>query len=331
MGVRGLTTFIAKNQENYFKKHKLRDSYVVIDAHSLCAQLYKFYAKSNDCFGGDYDKYGRVIETFFSLLKQCNVTPIVIFDGGYEKRKLRTVFHRLKAKIKAVKSVNPVTNETVFPLFVREVLKDTVLKLNILTARCEFEADFEIACIARQLNCPVISYDSDFYIFDVLYIPFPTMDFHVTKIKDGGTPYYIACKIYKIDNFLKQFGGLDKSRIPLMATLLGNDYITKGRFKTFYAHLRLSKKKVGEKGDLQRQITAVIKWLQEETYESAVRKVLGRLKKKPRSHVARQIKKVTQGYICTESEILKFLKVIIYIVLIIFFRQECRVHLRILT
>lgn len=310
MGVRGLTTFIAKNQETYFQNYKLCDCYVVLDAHSICAQIYKFYSKSNDCFGGDYDKYGRVIENFFEMLKQCNVTPIVVFDGGYEKRKLRTVYTRLKTKIRCVRKVNPVNGgETMFPLFVREVFKDVVLKLGVPVARCDFEADFEIACIARQLGCPVVSYDSDFYVFDVLYIPFPTMEFHVTKNKEatGVVTYFMKCKIYRIENFLKQYGGLEKCQLPLMAAVLGNDYISKGRFKNFYSQLKVSRKKTGERGDQQRQITAVVKWLQRETYESALCKILGKIKKRRRHFIACQIKKITKGYITTESEILDFL------------------------
>lgn len=33
--------------------------------------------------------------------------------------------------------------------------------------QCPFEADREIACLALQWNCPVLTNDSDFYIFDL--------------------------------------------------------------------------------------------------------------------------------------------------------------------
>lgn len=53
--------------------------------------------------------------------------------------------------------------------------------LGIMHVQCDFEADNEIAAIARQLKCPVLSYDSDFYIYDVLYIPFSSVKLEPVK------------------------------------------------------------------------------------------------------------------------------------------------------
>lgn len=308
MGVRGLTTYIERNKHKYLKKHNLRDCQLVIDGNSLCAQLYKYNSKCNDVFGGDYDKFAKCIETFFSMLKQCNVTPVVIFDGGYEVKKIRTVNGRLQNKLKLIRNMNPVCADsaTIFPLFLREAFKDTLVRLNIPFVRCDYEADLEIACVARQLGCPVLSYDSDFYIFDCLYIPFTSMDFHVTRITDGqGSKYCICCNLYDIEIFLKQHR-IQKPLLPIMATLLGNDYVKKSVFAKFYNHLKLPKKN-GTRTPQYRTIVALINWLQNETYDTAVKKVLGRVKRQQRYKLGKILLKISQGYFASNSETLEYL------------------------
>lgn len=54
MGVRGLTTFIAKNAERYLEPHELHDTSLVIDGDNLCSQLYKHVDKGLSAFGGQY-------------------------------------------------------------------------------------------------------------------------------------------------------------------------------------------------------------------------------------------------------------------------------------
>ncbi|KAK4880133.1 hypothetical protein RN001_008279 [Aquatica leii] len=303
MGVRGLTTFIANRSDAYLRKYKLHDTYLVIDGNSLAANLYQTNRTRNDCFGGDYDKYEKTICKFFDILLQCNITPLIILDGAYEKKKLRTVFERLRNKVKTFEKINS-TNQTyhkVFPLFVRELFVEVVLRLGIKVIRCDFEADYELACLARTLNCPVLSYDSDFFVYDVLYIPYVTLELVPHQLTNG---FYLPCQLYEMEYFLKAYGGLNKSVVPLLAVLLGNDYINKNVFKDFYASLKLTKRKRLQNA-AQRSISSVIKWLQNETYDSAIIKVLSKLPENKKQKAARSIKLVVEGYMCKKSDLLK--------------------------
>lgn len=306
MGVKGLSTFIARNANEYFKAYQLHDTYLLIDGLCLACHLYKWHSKCNDCFGGDYDKYAHTVYKFFHILQECNVIPIVIFDGGYEDRKLNTVCDRMRERVRLGKNLNAVTEGglNMFPLFVRELFKDIVLRLNVKAVKCDFEGDYEIACVAKTLGCPAMSYDSDFYLFDVEYIPFSTVELQVCTNKEKVK--YIPCKIYSIEKFLNSFGGLSKNNLPLLGVLLGNDYIKQSTFSKFYEHIKLAKRK-GVRSDQQRKIFAIIHWLKHETFESAVTKILGRLKATNRKSVARRIKQIAKGYVCTESEIIDYL------------------------
>ncbi|RZC38255.1 XPG I 2 domain containing protein [Asbolus verrucosus] len=273
MGVRGLTTFIANRSSQYLERHELHDCYLVVDGNSIASQLYRWHCRCNDCFGGDYDKYANVINSFVELLFDCGITPLVIFDGAYEKRKLKTVFSRMKNKLSAARDINSVTEGSVpvFPLFLREVFVDILLKLRVKCVRCDFEGDGDAAFLAKNLNCPLLSYDSDFYIFDVVYIPFSNMDLRLRKKKDVN---YIACEVYKVDKFLSSFGGLDK--------------------------LKIQKSKDNEQ---QRMIKSVIMWLKNETPESALRKILGRYKLQRRKKLADKIQLAIEGYQCVNTQI----------------------------
>ncbi|CAK1549623.1 unnamed protein product [Leptosia nina] len=307
MGVRGLTTYINHNSNVFMKDHNLHDTNLVIDGHSLCAQLYR----SLNCFsafGGDYDKFANYMKTFFKNLKKCNITSYVIFDGSYEKRKLKTAHNRLRSKIYGAAKLDPVTQGTIqlFPLLLRDLFKGVLNEINVLYTVCEFEADDEIAALARCLNCPVLSYDSDFYIYNVLYIPFNTVELKPVQIKQGDQKIYVIhCQIYKVEFLTEHFGGINKELLPLLATLLGNDFVEKKVFSKFFSQLKMPKSK--NKNEQQRCIHGLFIWLQNESLESAISKIIGRLKKREKEKVFEIIKKSINGYHKKDCRSLKYL------------------------
>ncbi|XP_063358691.1 protein asteroid-like [Cydia amplana] len=299
MGVRGLTTYINYNQNAFLRDHHLHDTNLVVDGHSLCAQLYRLL-NSFSAFGGDYDKFAACVKTFFKNLRKCNITPYVIFDGAYERRKLKTAYSRLKARIRGGSQLDPVTQSSLqlFPILLRDTFRDVLVEMDIAYTVCEFEADDEIAAMARHLGCPVLSYDSDFFIYNVLYIPFNTVELKPTPIgtkENGEKIYALECKMYKVEYMLKHFGGLEDELLPLLATLLGNDYVQKRVFNKFFSQLKLPKSKK-KKNEQQRCIHGLFKWLQNETLESAIVKILGRMKKNQKDRVFATIKRSIEGY-----------------------------------
>jgi hypothetical protein len=276
MGVRGLTSYIAQHSDQYLEPYELKDCFIVIDGNSLASQLYSWVSNCSCAFGGDYDKYASCVRHFFSLLEICHVTSFVIFDGGYEARKLPTVQTRLKDKLSTAKIVTPVTQSKFkcFPLLMNEVFRNVLTSMEIPFAQCDFEADAEIATIARRLGCPVLSYDSDFYVYDVLYIPFSTVILKPEQHESVQEKYvrnHIDCQIYNRDKFLDAFGGLDKSLLPVVSALLGNDYIEHKVFENFLSQIKLPKTCSVSK--TQRQIVGLFRWLKKETVETAVGKV----------------------------------------------------------
>lgn len=51
----------------------------------------------------------------------------------------------------------------VMPIITRDTFIAVLMEITIPFVVCDFEADIEIANLANQFNCPVLSDDSDFY------------------------------------------------------------------------------------------------------------------------------------------------------------------------
>lgn len=320
---------------------ELHDCNLVIDGDSLSSNLYKWVSNCNSAFGGNYDQYYRTVCNFFEMLRQCNVVAYVLLDGGYKPKKLNTVRQRLRAKIGAIKYLNPFNAKPMFPIMMREVFIEALEHCGVPFMRCLFEADDEVAALARRLQCPVLSYDSDFYIHNVMYIPSVTLSFRVfrrniptnmgkgrqrqrkemvqqilengdsCKFKtkkveeDQASPekvsyYYMDCALYRIKNLVRD-RQLRAEMLPLFAVLLGNDYISSSLFRKFYSNV--SMKRTGKNNTPQgKRIVAILRWLQTETRESAIAKIIGHVEKEKKQWLQQQMGIAMDGYSQEHSE-----------------------------
>lgn len=82
-------------------------------------------------------------------------------------KKFSTIRQRLQSKIKEANNLSHGRRGSVLPILTRDLFIQVLIQREIPLFQCPFEADKEIACLAHQWNCPVLSNDSDFYIFDL--------------------------------------------------------------------------------------------------------------------------------------------------------------------
>lgn len=334
MGVRGLTTFIANNADQYLVPFELHDCKLVVDGDSLSSNLYASTSKHSSAYGGNYDQFYRTVCTFFRMLRQCNVEPFVLLDGGYQPKKMSTVRNRLRSKIGAIKHLNPFDTKPIFPLLMRHVFIEALCDCDVRFMQCLFEADDEVAALARRLKCPVLSYDSDYYIHNVEYIPTVTLDFRVFRRnipsisgrksqrsqkvmemssggdlrefkanklpedetnKSNGFYFFMLCSIYRMEHFTRVRQIRDEL-VPLLAVLLGNDYINRSLFRKFYENVSL--KNTGKKNTLQvKRIIALLRWFRNETLESALAKIIGHIEKDKKTWLKQTIETTMNGYL----------------------------------
>lgn len=302
--VRGITNFV-QSAGNLLRPHKLQNTYLVIDGKNISFQLHLNHSKGQEFFGGDYDSYARHVTEFFEALLKCNITPIVVFDGNNEEKKLNTNFDRYEKRLRAAASYTPALagpgDSAVFPLFLRTVFTDVINKLDILVYRCEFAADNDIANLAKELNCPILSQDSDYYIYDVLYLPYNS--FNATPIKNNSTlEYYLHCDLYSCKYFLNSYPGLRWEHMTILATVSGNDYIESEEFETFYNKL------CKQRGRAAR-MKNVINFLKNKSFESALSQIMNYLPIVDKKKIAKKIAENIIGYKYTESLIPKCLDI----------------------
>ncbi len=244
MGVQGLKTFIEANADKLLTSHELHDTRVILDGNNLCHVLYKTY-HFDQKHGGDYDGFAESVKSYFTILKKCNIEPYVLFDGGAstEDRKFETVETRTRERIERcmrIASGDPNEWDSILPLLSKEVLRNILWDLNIKYIKCCFEADEQIVALANKWECPIISNDSDFMVFDVKGGVILLDNFLVGKaIEING---FVPVQIYHAKNLLSHFPKLDKPMLPVFASLSGNDIVDKRELKEFfnvYSKIRL--------------------------------------------------------------------------------------------
>ena len=167
MGVLGMTSFV-DNNPHLLKTVKLHDIDLVIDGNNIYHFLYHRF-ECRVTYGGDYDTFANVVRDFISSMRECNIRPFVVLDGPQDKTgsKLRTQIHRASNKIKAIHSIVQYNSGKIIPLLVFDTFCLILEENGVPYVICDGEADAQIASVAKHKQCPVLSNDSDFYVFDV--------------------------------------------------------------------------------------------------------------------------------------------------------------------
>uniref|UniRef100_A0A671X067 Asteroid domain-containing protein n=1 Tax=Sparus aurata TaxID=8175 RepID=A0A671X067_SPAAU len=175
------------------------------------------------------------VEKFIAALRACEIKPYVVLDGGMDPtdKKLETVTQRAEDRIqRAHLAAVGGSQENIMPQLAKMVFKQTLARLEVPVAKCYGEADQEIGALANELNCPVLSSDSDFYIFDLSAGLLPISHFQWEALGQSGSRCYIPCKNYKTSNICILFN-IQPQLLPAFAALAGNDYVKLQRMESF--------------------------------------------------------------------------------------------------
>ncbi|KAM9403926.1 single-strand DNA endonuclease ASTE1-like isoform 1-T3 [Salvelinus alpinus] len=236
MGVKGLTRFI-KDHGNILTDYQFRNSKVVIDGTNLYHSLY-FTSGVDQQHGGDYDHFQDQVCKFFKALRDCGIEPYVVIKGGsnYTDEKFFTLKHQVEPKIKNAKALaeSKIKNAKalakksgMLATFVKNVFIQVLSSLNVPFTQCICEAKQGIAFLAQKWDCPVLSDDSDFYIFDLKAGCLPIS--HFLWKETSVSHQYIQCMRYTTTRFSKTFN-INKQLLPVFAVMVGND---SARFPAF--------------------------------------------------------------------------------------------------
>ncbi|XP_059195036.1 protein asteroid homolog 1-like [Centropristis striata] len=225
MGVQRLNMLL-KNHQEIHQEVRFRSSRLVVDGCNLLYQLY-FSSGLDQNHGGEYAAFEALIEKFVQALRDCDIKPYVVLDGGTDPtdKKSETLMSRAKNRLrKANRAAEDGARENVLPQLAKLVFRQTLIWLKVPLAQCYGETDREIAALAREWECPVLSQDSDFFIFDLPAGLLPIDHFQWKAVERSGSQSSIPCKSYNTSSFCIHFN-IKPQLLPAFAALAGNDYV----------------------------------------------------------------------------------------------------------
>ena len=236
MGIPSLSGFINKRYRWRQQLDVGRLSHLVVDG---CRVSHFLYRTLEWGLGGEYCEYGHKVREFFEKLKirfgTENLT--VVMDG--------CSFSPAKKKEGRIYSTHDTTENAKkggSKSFMYAVFMDILRQLDWVTIFvAEGEADHVIASLANHYQCPVLSDDSDFFIFNLKH--------GYIQLKD------CACdreevKVYEINCFMNRYNLGNYELCLLIPSFRGNDFIphsTKKDCKT----LRDFLEKISEYGSVE--------------------------------------------------------------------------------
>lgn len=296
MGVTGLTTYVEGNRQ-FFTDLKLKNSNLVIDGCSLYYRLY-FSSQIDQKRGGDYDVFASLLRSFFGALRSCNIQPFVVVDGGMDPtdKKFKTLCDRTQSKIREAHSLSLGSRGNVLPILSRQVFKQVVNELGVPLSQCISEADFEIASLAHQWKCPVLTSDSDFYIFDLPGGYLPMAYFEWENVCRHGAECHILARRFTVNRFCSHFNHMNKQLLPLLAVIIGNDYTPPKITEAFFSRVELQRIPRG-RGHSNPRIDGLLRWLSMFTSPiEALEEVLEILGGKHKGSIRKQLTTGVQDY-----------------------------------
>jgi len=216
---------------------------LVVDGNSL---IYQLYADSGLDWvnGGEYELFAKFLYEFLNAFKQNDILMTIVFDGIEESSKNDTKIDRSNDKIehnKKISELYPNTQVGDKKLRITPLLKfisfDIFSKFsNITLIQSPFEADPYIAKISQEIKAfGVITSDSDFMILDTNgFIPCDSI-----KIEKKEDSFEITVAKKEIKSIATTLHvpteqDVEKKLLPLLACLLGNDYISPKLLKPFH-------------------------------------------------------------------------------------------------
>uniref|UniRef100_A0A8C5C589 XPG N-terminal domain-containing protein n=1 Tax=Gadus morhua TaxID=8049 RepID=A0A8C5C589_GADMO len=225
MGVKGLVTLMEGNNRIY-QDICFRDSKLLVDGSNLAYHLYfKFFLDLSH--GGEYLAYQALVQAFFANLHNCGIKPYVVMNGGSRKSDIQ-LKNLLDKNRKFLQSAHNIAlkgrREHILPPLTISVFEQTLRNMKVSLVKCFGEADGQLAALAREWGCPVLSGHTDFYIFDLPEGVLPLHHFRWDGVGMNLGGCYIPCKRYTTSRFCTFFN-IDRQLLPVFASLVGYDQI----------------------------------------------------------------------------------------------------------
>ncbi|XP_030214613.1 protein asteroid homolog 1-like [Gadus morhua] len=225
MGVKGLCSLL-EDYSQIYQDILFRDSKLLVDGNNLAYRLY-FTSNLDQNHGGEYLAFQVQVQALFKALADCGIKPYVVMDGGSGTSDIRldTRMDRARGKVRRAQCAALTgKRRDILPNFILSVFEQTLSDMEVSLVKCFGEADGQLAVLAKEWSCPLLSGDTDFFVFDLPEGVLPLHHFQWDSIKTSGARRYIPCRRYTTSSFCTFFN-IDRQLLPVFASLAGNDYV----------------------------------------------------------------------------------------------------------
>ena len=156
------------------------------------------------------------------------------------------------------------------------------------------EADAEIASLANAWNCPILSSDSDFFIFDIQggFIPLSSFEWKSSRL---------TANIFHRRKLASHLG-IRAELLPLFASLVGNDYVSLDALEPFAQALSRNQTSRGHFRRKEARFASIASVLSKVPDQS----VLQMVSHYGGAQLREAVEQSLQGYKITESNLLRY-------------------------
>ncbi|KAJ3598697.1 hypothetical protein NHX12_002200 [Muraenolepis orangiensis] len=300
MVVEGLYSLLEDNSQ-IFKDIRFRDSKLLIDGCNLVYALY-FKSKLERNHGGQYLAFQTYVQSFFTTLKKCGIKPYVVVNGGasISKIKQKTKMERGSVLVQKTHSAAQTgKTEKILPVLTKLVFQQTLIDMEVPLVKCIGEINRELAALASEWRCPVLSNTTNFYIFDL-----PGGFLRHDDFRWESADSYIPCKRYTTSHFCSFFN-INDQLLPAFATLAGNDYVNLREIKwiKFFNGRRRKTYRIA-------RLEGLLIWLRHfQTTEDAIRAamtLMPNVSRQEQTMLLSKVEKATLEYRLPSSSLLGF-------------------------
>ena len=176
MGIPGLAKFMEEHSQTVYVPVCSQDcKHLVVDGTNICYKLYNY--NYTWLLGGEYMAYSIRVREFFVELKTHFKNPVVVIDGGKIGRGVQKTRDKPSKRGDISEKMYNLQRKNTWDFRMatghdelntpRMLFKDVLRNLAVDFYVVESDADKMIAGLARHYECPILSSDSDFFIFEV--------------------------------------------------------------------------------------------------------------------------------------------------------------------
>jgi hypothetical protein len=242
MGVKGLHTYLegrlpsAKNVVNLPDLAALSgSSTVVVDGMALIRKMYP--PDLEWVVGGQFAECWACVADFVRAFAACRLRLVVFFDGGIDDAKIAEWRGRRQKDLSKCERVvealsrgeHPAKSCWMPPPNISKAVGGAFAEQGCDVYFTAGEADREMAAYCTARRCAaVLAKDSDFFILPVpAYLNLDTLDLR------SNPPRVTAYRRADVEAAL----GLPSALLPLLGSLVGNDFVPKDDLDALHAHI----------------------------------------------------------------------------------------------